>query len=151
MRLEIVAVGKVKQPQCRALVDEYMGRLKHYLPSGQTEVREGKGQLHEVMAQEAAALSTAAAQSIRVVMDERGELLTSEQLAQRIDRWMTAGTKQVCFIIGGAAGLEPSMRDDADLLLALSPMTLPHELARVILAEQLYRAMTIIRGEPYHK
>ena len=53
MRLEIVAVGKVKQPQCRALVDEYMGRLKHYLPSGQTEVREGKGQLHEVMAQEA--------------------------------------------------------------------------------------------------
>jgi 23S rRNA (pseudouridine1915-N3)-methyltransferase len=151
MRLEIVAVGKVKQPQCRALVNEYISRLKHYLPSGQTEVREGKGQLHEVMAQEAAALSSVCAQSLRVVMDERGELLTSEQLAQRLDRWMTTGTKQVCFIIGGAAGLAPSLRDDADLLLALSPMTLPHELARVILAEQLYRAMTIIRGEPYHK
>jgi 23S rRNA (pseudouridine1915-N3)-methyltransferase len=150
MRVEIVAVGKVKQAQCRALVDEYMGRLKHYLPSGQSEVREGKGQPHEVMRQEAEALS-AAAQGVRVVMDERGKLLTSAELAEQLERWMNAGTKQVSFVIGGAAGLEPALRDGADLLLALSPMTLPHEIARVILAEQLYRAMTIIRGEPYHK
>jgi 23S rRNA (pseudouridine1915-N3)-methyltransferase len=103
------------------------------------------------MRQEADALTAAAGASVRVVMDERGQLLTSAELAQQLERWMNSGAKQISFIIGGAAGLEPSLRDSADLLLALSPMTLPHELARVILSEQLYRAMTIIRGEPYHK
>jgi 23S rRNA (pseudouridine1915-N3)-methyltransferase len=86
-----------------------------------------------------------------VALDEGGRLITSETLADWIDDQMVGGVRYVSFLIGGAHGLDDDVREDASWSLSLSPMTLPHQLARVVLLEQLYRAMTIIRGEPYHK
>lgn len=89
--------------------------------------------------------------TVRVAMDERGELLTSAELSAWLEEWMLRGTRHVAFFIGSAHGLDPTLREECEHTLALSPMTFPHELARAMLAEQLYRAATIIRGEPYHK
>ena len=86
----------------------------------------------------------------RVVLDERGAALSSMQLAQRLQSWMAKG-RDVAFIIGGADGLEPSLKTKATLTLSLSPMTLPHGLVRVFLAEQLYRAISILYCHPYHR
>lgn len=87
---------------------------------------------------------------VNVVLDERGRGSTTEQLAQALAGWMRDGG-DVAFVIGGADGLHEDVRRGADRLLSLSPMTLPHGLARVVLAEQLYRALTIIRHHPYHR
>ena len=88
--------------------------------------------------------------SSRVVMDERGTSFATRQLAARIARWREAG-RDVAFIIGGADGTAPALREDADLLWSLSSLTLPHGLVRVVLAEQLYRAVSILGNHPYHR
>lgn len=155
MKLEILAMGKLKDKRCRALMGDYMGRLAHYLPSKETCLRESKRTAQDVelgLREEAAEFAKKCSpRTIKVVMDERGELITSEALAQKIEHWMVHGEHHIAFMIGSANGLDAEWRGQADMVLALSPMTLPHELARVFLAEQLYRAMTIIRKEPYHK
>lgn len=86
----------------------------------------------------------------RVVLDERGEGTTSRQLVERIERWQRDG-RDVALIIGGADGLDPELKKSADETLALSAMTLPHGIARVLLLEQLYRASSVIKGHPYHR
>ena len=85
-----------------------------------------------------------------IVLDERGKTISTAQLASQIESWMTEG-RDVCFLIGGADGLDDTVKHDADMVLSLSNMTLPHALVRVVLAEQLYRAMSIIRNHPYHR
>ena len=86
-----------------------------------------------------------------IAMDERGEQWTSVKMSKVVEEKMVRGTRHVVFIIGGADGLDPKIRDRADKVLALSKMTLTHEMARMFLVEQIYRSMTIIRGEPYHR
>ena len=88
--------------------------------------------------------------SVKVALDERGETMTTAQLAGRLEEWMTRG-RDICFLIGGADGLDNEIRGSADLVFSLSRLTLPHALVRVVLAEQLYRATSIIRGHPYHR
>lgn len=155
MKLEIVAMGKVKEKSCKALVDEYTRRLKHYIPFEETSLRESKltAQNVELGLRQEAELFEKSCQpgTIKIAMDERGEMWTSQELAAKIERWMTRGERHIAFFIGSANGLDPEFRDGCDARLALSAMTLPHEMARAVLAEQLYRAMTIIKGEPYHK
>lgn len=155
MKIEVVAMGKVKQKQCKALVEEYTGRLKHYIPFKETSLRESKltAQQRELGLAEEAQLfeKQCTPNTIRIAMDERGKQMTSKQFAALIERWMTRGERHVAFFIGSASGLDAEFREGCDHVMALSAMTLPHEVARVILSEQLYRAMTIIRGEPYHK
>ena len=90
------------------------------------------------------------ARCVRVVLDERGKALTTADLARRIERWRQDGG-DVAFIIGGADGTAPQLRQNADLLLGLSAFTLPHGLCRVMLAEQLYRAVSLLAGHPYHR
>ncbi|MGH8743633.1 MAG: 23S rRNA (pseudouridine(1915)-N(3))-methyltransferase RlmH [Burkholderiales bacterium] len=86
----------------------------------------------------------------RVVLDERGKTLSTAQLAQSLARWMAAG-RDVGFVIGGADGLENEVKTSADMRLSLSALTLPHALARVVLAEQLYRALSLLHNHPYHR
>lgn len=89
-------------------------------------------------------------QAMLVALDEHGRQLTTVELSQNLARWMQDGSNP-CFVIGGADGLDRSIREDADFLLGLSSLTLPHGLARVVLAEQLYRAVSLLKGHPYHR
>lgn len=95
-------------------------------------------------------LAALPADCIRVALDERGTLLSTMELARRVARWREAG-HDVAFIVGGADGLAESVRKAAHLVWSLSPLTLPHGLARVVLAEQLYRADSVLRNHPYHR
>ena len=88
---------------------------------------------------------------VLVALDVRGKALSSEALAAQMETWMTRGVKVVHLTVGGAEGLSSAVLERADLRWSLGPLTLPHDLAMVVMWEQLYRAMTIIRGEPYHK
>lgn len=95
-------------------------------------------------------LAAIPANGVKVALDERGKAISTVQLAQKLESWMPTG-KDVCFLIGGADGLDDELKKAADLVVSLSMMTLPHALVRVVLAEQIYRAMSIIRKHPYHR
>jgi len=95
-------------------------------------------------------LAAIPANGVKVALDERGKAISTVQLAQKLESWMPTG-KDVCFLIGGADGLDDELKKAADLVISLSMMTLPHALVRVVLAEQIYRAMSIIRKHPYHR
>lgn len=155
MKFEIVAVGKQRNDHFRALTDEYLGRIEHYVPVEEIEVRESRitdQNVQKGLAEEAEALEKATSDgAVTIALDERGKELTSRQLARWVDDWMVSGRRYVSFYIGSANGLAPEFRRQCQRRLSLSKMTLPHEMARMLLAEQLYRAMSIIRGEPYHR
>lgn len=109
------------------------------------------GPVERVVASEAERIENALpARCLRVVLDERGSLVSTKELAQRFSRWRESG-RDVAFIIGGADGLAGGVKASADFLWSLSPLTLPHGLARVALAEQLYRAVSILHNHPYHR
>ena len=153
MQLHCLAIDKVRFKPYQQGCEEYLKRLRRYVKVNSRELKPARGQqspdaLKEI---EGARLLDALPPSCVVVaLDERGVSMTSEALA----RWLDARfaiAEQPCFIIGGAFGLAPVVRQRAKLTLQLSAMTLPHELARLFLFEQLYRSMTILRGEPYHK
>ncbi|TDP73470.1 23S rRNA (pseudouridine1915-N3)-methyltransferase [Bradymonas sediminis] len=139
----------------RNLTDDYMGRLVHYLPAEEIEVRESRltsQNLQKGLVEEAEWMRSASSEgTIEVALDERGKQLTSREFAQWVNEWMISGTRYVSFYIGSANGLDPTFRGQCQRRLSLAKMTLPHEMARMMLAEQLYRAMSIIRGEPYHR
>lgn len=140
MRFRIVAVGKVREPHVRRAIDDYLGRLAHYVKCDEVEV------------DDAAALARAVPDRYTVVaLDPAGKQLTSKAFAAWIGDRMNRGEHGLAFLIGGADGLPRAQVDRAALELSLSTMTLPHRLARLFLAEQLYRAMTILRGEKYSR
>jgi 23S rRNA (pseudouridine1915-N3)-methyltransferase len=95
-------------------------------------------------------LAAIPADSVKVALDERGEPLTTARFAKQLELWMSGG-RDVSFLIGGADGLDDELKRDADMMISLSPLTLPHALVRVVLAEQLYRAASLIRNHPYHR
>lgn len=100
---------------------------------------------------EAKALRSALPEGIVVALDERGKSIASDALARQIQRWRDDGRPAVSFVIGGADGLDPGFVTAADLVLSFSPMVWPHQLVRIMLAEQLYRTTTILSGHPYHR
>lgn len=152
MEIEIAAVGELDSRSARDLADDYLGRLGRYLSVRETEVDAGSAsEAGERCRQEAERLAGAARDGVWIAVDRRGKSVTSRSLADWVEDQMVAGRKYVTFFIGGAYGLDASLRKECDWSLSLSSMTLPHELARVVLAEQLYRALTIVRNEPYHK
>ena len=156
MRFRVVVVGKDKHDPLIDSGDDYLGRRQHYFPTELVAVKEeparSKSDLSRVKSLEADRLQKAAPRaSLFVVLDEAGQNISSEQLASRVGRWADEGRAEVAFFIGGPNGIAPELRQNAALVLSLSRMTLPHRLARVVLLEQLYRASTILRGEPYHK
>jgi len=139
MRYRVVAVGRVKDAALRAACDEYLDRLRRYTRVEEREVKD-----------EARLLEAIPEGSRFVALSERGEPCTSVQLADWTARWELDG-RDVAFAIGGADGLTEPTLGRAERVWSLSALTFPHELARVILYEQLYRAYTIRRGEPYHR
>lgn len=158
MRLTIAAVGRLKEGAERTLVARYAKRLSSAHSTGlgplqETEIPESRaGSTAERKTDEAARLLKAAGDAdVVVVLDERGKGLSSAELAQLIGRWRDEGRRHASFLIGGPDGHGDGARQAAHLMLSLSPMTLPHGLARAVMAEQLYRATTILAGHPYHR
>lgn len=154
MRIDIVAVGRLKKGPEAAMVADYLDRFaKTGRSLGLPAIR-----IHEVedkrgggMQAEAELLTRSIPDGAAVVMmDERGDQPTSPDFATRIADWRD-GARDICFVIGGADGLDPSLRQRADWQISLGRMVWPHMLVRVMLAEQLYRAATILAGSPYHR
>jgi 23S rRNA (pseudouridine1915-N3)-methyltransferase len=145
MRLTVIGVGRVKQRDLRGAIDEYAGRLGRMVAYEEIEVPDGPP------AKVAAAIDKIATRSpvTLVALDVTGKSLSSEQFAARLERYFTTGKGHVVFAIGGADGLPADVLARAQDRWSLSPLTFPHRLARLVLVEQLYRAMTILRGEPY--
>ena len=155
MKLRIVAVGHKMPAWINAGFTEYAQRMPREARVELTEIksaaRAGGKSTQQWLALEAQRISAALpVRAHKVVLDERGKTLTTAELARRLARWKQDGV-DVCFIIGGADGTARALQQDADLLLSLSPLTLPHGLCRVILAEQLYRAASLLAGHPYHR
>lgn len=154
MRLTIVAAGRLRSGPERDLVDDYVsradkaGRGVGLFPVSETEV-EPKGA--DAEARTRALLDAAPQGATLCVLDERGRALTSEAFAQDLAKRRDAGARDMAFVIGEADGLHAHARERADLLLALGAQTWPHKLARVMIAEQLYRAVAILAGSPYHR
>lgn len=146
MKWLLCPFGKPALGYARAGIDEYLSRLQRYTPVEVRYLREGAGAAENARRQLQATEGT-----LRLVLDERGELWDTVRFAQTVSRWADTGTKRVSVLLGAASGHDPSVRERADLVLALSRFTLQHELALLLFTEQLYRAYTVIRGEPYHK
>jgi 23S rRNA (pseudouridine1915-N3)-methyltransferase len=151
MDLSVIAVGKLRSFY-REACDAYAGRLGRYAVVAEREIREGRGSTAaETERDEARRLAEMVPpRAVVVALTREGKGWSSRELAGQLDRWMVAG-RPVVFVIGGSTGLGPDLLDRADHRWSLGPLTLPHEMARVVVYEQLYRAFTILRGEPYHK
>lgn len=155
MRVHICAVGRTRSGPEHDLTADYLtrfdrtGRPLGLGPAALSEVenRKGGGRDGEAVLLERALPGGA----LRVMLDERGQVLSSPQFAQHLADWRDQGRGEVAFVIGGADGIAPGLRDTADFRLSFGAMVWPHLLARVMLAEQLYRAGTILAGGPYHR
>lgn len=153
MRIRVVAVGKDRSGLFAPAVEEYAGRLARHLRFELVEVPEARKHAGTARAKDEegeAVLARLGARERVVLLDERGAEETSEAFARRVGRWLERA-QDVALVIGGSDGLSDALRARGQETIALSRMTLPHRLARVVLLEQLYRATTILRGEPYHK
>ncbi len=155
MRVHIAAVGRLRKGPERVLVDDYLarvdrtGRALGLGPVSESQVEDKKG---GGMSAEAALLEKAIpAGALLCILDERGRTMTSPDFADQLARWRDAGRQDLAFAIGGADGLDPAFRDKADFALSFGSMVWPHMLVRVMLAEQLYRAASILAGSPYHR
>jgi 23S rRNA (pseudouridine1915-N3)-methyltransferase len=144
VRLSILAVGKIKERGIREAIDDYIGRVARHFPIDEIEVRDAPP-----AALDATLEKRLSSPGHVVALDVAGKAMSSDGFARWLDARMTQGKGKVVFLIGGAEGLPEPIRARADEKLSLSAMTLPHRLARLFLAEQLYRAVTILRNEPY--
>jgi 23S rRNA (pseudouridine1915-N3)-methyltransferase len=154
MRILIAAVGRPRDAALAAAIREYEQRAARYWPLEIVQVREVSGRRGPdvVRHDESRHLQSAIPDGARVVLcDERGTGYTSLEFARFVQGERERAAEDLVFVVGGAFGVGEVLRDRAWRMLALAPWTLPHELARLVLAEQLYRAGTLIRGEKYHK
>jgi 23S rRNA (pseudouridine1915-N3)-methyltransferase len=152
VEIALLTVGKLR-PSLREACDDYLRRLSRYVRVREVEVREAARAPTPASQrqQEAARLRERVPHGAAVVALARaGRPLTSEALAGQMDRWQLAA-RPLALLLGGSYGLAPELLADMDMRWSLGPLTLPHELARLVVLEQLYRAFTILRGEPYHK
>lgn len=154
MKITILAIGKKHDPKLLDAIEDYTQRLGHYctfswklieakLTSGMSpdEIKDRESQL---------LLETLVPEDIVILLDERGESLDTPALASQLQNYMNRGTKQIIFVIGGAYGVNQVLATRADFTLSLSKLVFPHQLVRLILVEQLYRAHTLLAGEKYH-
>jgi 23S rRNA (pseudouridine1915-N3)-methyltransferase len=138
MKLVIVAAGKLKEKEVRSIADDYLKRIRRYAKCDEIEVKFAKDL--------ASAIPSGA---LVVALEVEGDVVTSTELSKRVERWSSTGKGIVAFVIGGAEGIPKDLSRSATARLSLSKLTLPHRLARVLLLEQLYRSLSILRGEPY--
>ncbi len=159
MNITIISVGKIKEKYLKLGIDEYRKRLSGYCKLNIVEVLDEKAPENLSSAQGEAIKFREGQRILRhirkgmyvISLDIKGDILTSEELASHINSLGTSGKSHIAFIIGGSLGLCNNVSKIADYKLSFSSMTFPHQLMRLILLEQVYRAFKIIRGEPYHK
>jgi 23S rRNA (pseudouridine1915-N3)-methyltransferase len=150
MKFHFVWVGKTKDKNWRALQEDYLRRLSHFVNVELTEIKDYAGRGAKEI--ESKRILEKANQSTSVcLLDVKGRSFSSRALAEQIEIWQNRGLKEMTFVIGGAEGVSPEVVEKADFSISLSGFTLTHEMARVVLIEQLYRAFTIIKGFPYQK
>ena len=154
MRITIIAVGKLKERWWRDAADEYLKRMRPYATVEVIEIpdRDVTGDEARAVAEEGAGILRALdADSYVVALDAAGTLQDSVGFSKELAEHGLSGRSHLTFVMGGSAGLAPDVRSRADAAMSLGRMTLPHQLARVVLLEQLYRAFKIMRREPYHR
>jgi 23S rRNA (pseudouridine1915-N3)-methyltransferase len=155
LRFEFIFSGKTKESYLASGIADFAKRLAHYAATEIKILKEEKARKGEpenlLIEKQSAALLQNVQGSWVVCLDRLGKQMDSRELAAQLERWEMQGQKKIAFIIGGPLGLSPAILARADLVLSLSPMTFTHEMARLILFEQLYRACTIKAGEKYHK
>lgn len=142
MRLQLLMIGKTRRPEMCAIIDDYVNRIRRSCPIEILEVRDADAALKKLEADRAAT---------PILLDAGGRSIDSNALARWLGELRDRGTRQVIFICGNAGGFPESLRERVAQKLSLSAMTLSHELARVVLSEQLYRAFAILSGSPYPK
>lgn len=154
MSATLYAIGKMRYNPYREAADEYIKRIKHYINIQEVELKsEASPKLSEMQTRERESrqfMSQIEGSTYMFVLDERGKLMNSVQFSEVIGKLLSQ-SRDMAFVIGGAYGHHESLRQRADMVFGLSPLTFPHELARVLVYEQIYRAMTILKNEPYHK
>lgn len=159
MKLLLCAVGHRMPPWVSAGFDEYTRRMPREMPIELIEIRPERRPAKAASPREMAKMLAAEGARIRatippacgvVALDERGKSFTTSQFARLLEAWRRDG-RDVAFVIGSADGLDPKLKQSAGLLLSLSPLTLPHQLVRILLAEQLYRGAAVLHNHPYHR
>lgn len=156
MRVRFLWIGETKDSYLASLESRFLERIRHFVPADRLAVAELKKNDPRTRAAQLAKEARKVreklpAKGFLVVLDERGQEYASEELARLLDLKINQGGGPLTFLAGGYSGLSPELLRSADLRLSLSKLTFPHELARVILLEQVYRAMSIIKGLPYHR
>ncbi|HRJ88871.1 MAG TPA: 23S rRNA (pseudouridine(1915)-N(3))-methyltransferase RlmH [Pyrinomonadaceae bacterium] len=150
MKFSFIWVGKTRNENLRALQNDYLQRLSHFVKTSVTELKDG-GSERPAEIEGKRILQTLNQKSLVVLLDVGGRTVTSHELAVEVKRWQDQGLKEVAFVIGGFDGVSPKVAERADIRLSLSILTFTHEMARVIILEQLYRAYSILNGLPYQK
>ena len=152
MRLRVIWTGKTRDAHVKSLIDNYQKRLSHYVKCEIVELKESAGSDKSGIDKDSRRISDGLHDgAVNVLLSPDGKEWTSPELAEQVQRWQDSGTKEVTFIVGGPNGVSEELASQADKRWSLSRLTLTHELARVLLMEQLYRAYTIIHGLPYQK
>ena len=143
MKIRLIMLGKTRRGEARALFDDYLGRIRRYAETEVNELRDGTpAALRKLKMEPGAAV---------VLLDAGGKQLTSQQFAHWIGGLRDGGTREIVFLCGDASGFPDVLRYAAKQKISLSTLTMPHEFARVVLAEQIYRAFAILAGHPYPK
>ncbi len=156
MKLKLLCIGKLSADWLQNGAGDYSARISHYLPLVIKELKEiktggKKADVQQIRQREGELLlQKIPTSAFTIVLDEQGKSVSSEDLSRFFGKHMLDGTPEVVFLIGGAYGLSVAVKKRADMTLSLSAMTMTHQMARLLLLEQIYRAMTILRNEPYH-
>src|SRR4051812_45165307 len=150
MRFRFVWLGKTKDKYWKTLQDDYLDRLSKFVKTEIVELKDAAGP-DQITKEGERILENLNQNSFVVLLDVKGRSCSSPELAEELERWQNRGLKEISFLIGGANGVSSAVAMRADISLSLSFLTFTHEMARVVLLEQLYRAYTIIKGFPYQK
>ncbi|MCF8370009.1 MAG: 23S rRNA (pseudouridine(1915)-N(3))-methyltransferase RlmH [Bacteroidales bacterium] len=155
MKITLLLIGKTDKSYIKEAVEVYAKRLVHYIPFEMQvipDIKNAKKQSTDQLKQKEgeAILSALSPGAELILLDEGGKEFSSTGFAALLEKKMITGTRQLCFVIGGAYGFSPEVYQKADMKFSLSKMTFSHQMVRMIFVEQLYRAFTIIKGEPYH-
>lgn len=156
MKFRLIWIRSTSDAEFRDAIDRYAARIRHFFPLEMIDVAPEKGRKSKsdqdvIRAESNRLMDAIPVQGFTTVLDERGELIDSLKFARWLERMTVDQPHGVNFVVGGDLGLSKHLRERGDRVLALSPMTLPHQLARVVLLEQIYRACTLIRNVSYHK
>lgn len=156
MKFRLIWIGSNADTEFRQAIERYLERIRHFFPIETVEVaaekdRHGKNDAAIMRADSANLITAIPPRALSVVLDERGEMMSSLKFAKWIEQQSVYSSQELVFVLGGDVGLDEKVRNRADKVLALSPMTLPHQIARLVLLEQIYRACTLMRNIRYHK